>query len=465
MGVKLILLFLFSFLLRLISSNQSLWLDEGVTARVVKTFDFLSIVKKFSPFDFHPPLYYLFLKFWTDIFGYSEISLRFPSIIFSILSGFVVYKIGSLLKNKKLGFWATVFFLFNPLIIYYSQEARMYMMVNFFVIVSFYFFIKLQKNLQTQNSPSDSEGKTQNLVFENNFLLMNLFLILSFFTFYGSIFFMLAILFYFLFKNQYKYFLITTFFLLLSFLIISPLLYQQWVNSKISLAEVKNWSLVLGKANIKNLLLIPIKFSIGRVSFYPKIFYWFTAFSFSFFVFYFLFKNLKSKIVLFYFFIFPIFLGFFISFFTPLLQYFRFIYLIPLMCLLLVDKSYKSDKIYMMLAFGFLFWSLLYLFIPSFHREDWKSLSFYLKKNKVKEVYMIPSSSDPLIYYYPKIKINSLKNCYDRSIFLKTKKIYVIPYTAEIYGVDYKSCFKNNYQLIKEKNFRQITLEEYQKRL
>ena len=461
MGVKLILLFLFSFLLRLISSNQSLWLDEGVTARVVETFDFLSIVKKFSPFDFHPPLYYLFLKFWTDIFGYSEISLRFPSIIFSILSGFVVYKIGSLLKNKKLGFWATVFFLFNPLIIYYSQEARMYMMVNFFVIVSFYFFIKLQKNLQTQNS----KLKTQNLVFENNFLLMNLFLILSFFTFYGSIFFMLAILFYFLFKKQYPYLILTTCYLIISFLIISPLLYQQWVNSKISLAEVKNWSLVLGKANIKNLLLIPIKFSIGRVSFYPKIFYWLTAFSFSFFVFYVLFKNLKSKIVLFYFFIFPIFLGFFISFFTPLLQYFRFIYLIPLMCLLLVDRSYKSDKIYMILAFGFLFWSFLYLFIPLFHREDWKNLSFYLKKNKVKEVYMIPSSSDLLIYYYPKIKINSLKNCYDRSLFLKTKKIYVIPYTTEIYGVDYKSCFKNNYQLIKEKNFRQITLEEYRKRL
>jgi len=119
----------------------------------------------------------------------------------------------------------------------------------------------------------------------------------------------------------------------------------------------------------------------------------------------------------------------------------------------------------MILAFGFLFWSFLYLFIPFFHREDWKSLSFYLKKNQVKEVYMIPSSSDPLIYYYPKIKINSLKNCHDRIIFLRTKKIYVIPYTTEIYGVDYKNCFKNNYQLVKEKNFRQITLEEYQKRL
>jgi len=136
---------------------------------------------------------------------------------------------------------------------------------------------------------------------------------------------MLAILFYFLFKKQYQYLILSTCYFLLSFLIISPLLYQQWLNSKISLSEVKNWSLVLGKANIKNLLLIPIKFSVGRISFYPKIFYWLTAFSFSFFVFYLLFKNLKSKIVLFYFFIFPIFLGFIISFFTPLLQYFRFI--------------------------------------------------------------------------------------------------------------------------------------------
>jgi uncharacterized membrane protein len=457
MGVKLILLFLFSFLIRLISLNQSLWLDEGVTAKVVKTFDFLSIVKKFSPFDFHLPLYYLFLKFWTNIFGYSEISLRFPSIIFSLLSGFVVYKIGSLLANKKLGFWAAVFFLFNPLIVYYSQEARMYMMVNFFVIVSFYFFIKLQKNLKTQSS----KVKTQNLIFENNFLLMNLFLMLSFFTFYGSIFFILAILFYFLFKKQYQYLILSTCYFLLSFFIISPLLYQQWVNSKISLSEVKNWSLVLGKANIKNLLLIPIKFSIGRISFYPKIFYWLTAFSFSFFVFYVLFKNLKSKIVLFYFFIFPIFLGFIVSFFTPLLQYFRFIYLIPLMCLLLVDRSYKSYKIYIILAAGFLFWSFLYLFIPSFHREDWKSLSFYLKKNQVKEVYMIPSSSDPLIYYYPKIKINSLKNCYDRSIFLKTKKIYVIPYTANVHGVSYQSCFNDKKIFLEKKVFRELILEIY----
>ena len=464
MRLKLILLL--SFLIRLISLNQSLWLDEGVTARVVKTFDFSSIIQNFSPFDFHPPLYYLFLKLWTNIFGYSEISLRFPSIIFSLISGFIVYKIGSLLVNKKLGFWAAVFFLFNPLIIYYSQEARMYMMTTFFVILTFYFFIKLQKNLQTQNS----KIKTQKLIFENNLLLMNLFIILSLFTFYGSIFFILTILVYFLFKKQFKYLIITTFCFLLSFLLISPLLYQQWINSKISLIEVKNWSLVLGKANIKNLLLIPIKFSVGRISFYPKWLYWLLAGAWMTFVLYQISKirnqNYKSKIKIdiLFFLACPIFLGFFVSFFIPLLQYFRFLYLVPLMCLLLFNKLYKSYKIHIILTFGFLFWSLSYLFIPQFHREDWKGLAYYLKKNKINEVYMISSSSsDPLIYYYSNIKINSLKNCQEENSYLIKEKIYVIPYTVEIYGVYYENCFKNNYQLIKKEAFRQITLEEYKK--
>lgn len=175
------IIFLPSFFLRLISLDQSLWLDEAVTAKVVKTFDYLTIIQKFSPFDFHPPLYYLLMKFWTNIFGYSEISLRFPSIIFSLLSGFLVYKIGSLLTDKKLGLWAAVFFLFNPLIIYYSQEARMYMMVTFFITSSFYYFLKIQKSKFTLRFG----GQNNNSKFIIDIFLMNIFIFLSFFTFYG----------------------------------------------------------------------------------------------------------------------------------------------------------------------------------------------------------------------------------------------------------------------------------------
>jgi len=116
-----------------------------------------------------------------------------------------------------------------------------------------------------------------------------------------------------------------------------------------------------------------------------------------------------------------------------------------------------------MLAFGFFLWSILYLLNPIFHREDWKSLAYYLKQKKIEEVYMVPSSSDPLIYYYPQIKVDSFKKCQNDNFSLNREKVYVIPYTVEIHGVDYKNCFKNNYQLIKRKTFQQIILEEYQK--
>ena len=143
MNKKIFFIFLFAFLIRLIALNQSLWLDEAVTANVVKNLDFFEILTKFSPTDFHPPLYYLFMKLWTNIFGYGEVVLRFPSIIFSLLTGYFVYKIASLFHGFIAGMLATVFFLFNPLIVYYSQEARMYMMATFFLTTAIYFFLKL----------------------------------------------------------------------------------------------------------------------------------------------------------------------------------------------------------------------------------------------------------------------------------------------------------------------------------
>ena len=155
---KIFFIFLFAFLVRLIALNQSLWLDEAVTAKVVMNYGFTEIVSKFSPTDFHPPLYYLFMKLWTNMFGYSEIALRMPSVLFSLMTGYVVYLIG--------GIWAASFFLFNPLIVYYSQEARMYMMTTFFLTAGLYYFFESQK--------LEVKSQKYNLKFKS-LLLMNIF--------------------------------------------------------------------------------------------------------------------------------------------------------------------------------------------------------------------------------------------------------------------------------------------------
>jgi len=439
---KIFLVFFFAFFIRLIAINQSLWLDEAVTANVIRNYGFMQIISKFSPTDFHPPLYYLFIKLWTNVFGYSEIALRMPSVLFSLLTGYVVYMIG--------GIWTSAFFLFNPLIVYYSQEARMYMMATFFLTAALYYFLK-----------------------NRNLILFNLFIFLSLLTFYGSIFLITGFLLYFLYKKQYKNLFICLLVVFVYFLTISSLLYQQLVNSKIALSNVANWSLVLGKANIKNLLLIPIKFSIGRISFYPKWAYWGIAGIWTTFISFTILiqklkgksqnYNLKVKSLLFLL-ISPLIMGFIASFFAPMLQYFRFIYLIPIMALLLgfgLSNQSRFNRRGYVLVGGFLFFSLAYLLLPQFHREDWKSLVKSLPKDK--PVYMITASSDPVKYYNNKLIIIPL-----RSDFIgtteKQEEIIVIPYASEIYGLNYKNLLsKNGYQKKKEVSFREITYEQWTK--
>lgn len=433
MKKSLTLLFLAAFLIRLIALDQSFWLDETTTARVVKNLSFSQIFTQFSPHDFHPPLYYWFMKSWSNLFGYSEISLRLPSVIFSLLTGWVVYKIVKLLNSQATAMWAAAFFLFNPLIVYYSQEARMYMMATFLLTTALYFFLKI---LNIKYQRSNAHIKNQ--------ILFGLFISLSFLTFYGSIFLIIPMLFWLLYKKQYYTFLITFSLFLASFLLISPLLYRQFLNSQIVVSTVLNWKQVLGPASLKNLVLIPIKFTTGRIDFQPLFGLW-TAF-----IFYFVIKN---SLLLFLFFS-PIFLGVIFSFFTPLLQYFRFIYLLPIMTILLASST-NTTIIRIIVAGGFIIFSSAYLLNPQYHREDWKSLVKNLPTNKV---YAVASSKDPVLFYNSKILVEDISKPKNE------KELIIIPYAVEIYGVDYRSDLtKRNFKLLDTKSFRGVSFEKWSK--
>ena len=160
-------------------------------------------------------------------------------------------------------------------------------------------------------------------------------------------------------------------------------------------------------------------------------------------------------------------LGFFVSFFSPILQYFRFIYLIPVFVLLIASETnIKQKNEPARLVFwqrhvvltGFIAFSLVYLLNPVYHREDWKSL---VKNLNSEVVYMIPSSSDPVKYYDKNIKIKDLKAI--NNIQLENE-ITIIPYTAEIHGVTYaEELIKKGYVLESEKSYRELKVERWNK--
>lgn len=106
---------------------QSLWNDEGTSARVAERS--LSLITAAAIGDIHPPLYYYALHLWRGLVGASELALRSLSAILGVLLVWLTYVLGRQLLDEASALIAALVAMLNPFQIYYSQEARMYMLL------------------------------------------------------------------------------------------------------------------------------------------------------------------------------------------------------------------------------------------------------------------------------------------------------------------------------------------------
>ena len=335
------LILLLALAMRLVVINQSLWLDESIGAYAVKNFTYQGIFEHFLTFDNHPPLYYLILKFWTDIFGYSEISIRFPSIIFGVGTVYITYLVvirlasyglcvaGLKKKNNaqlvtcNMLTALTVLLLLatSPLHIYYSQEARMYAMAGFFATLSIYSFLQIIKD------------KLHAKLRIYHLLLFSFSITALVFTDYVPVFLLPVFFLVALLKKKPKSWWIKFMATFLPLLILGmlwlPTFRVQSEKGKWLLATLPAWKTVAGGATFKQIALVWMKFVLGRISFSNKFLYYFlviiASIPFGTSLFYaFRKKNSQSDIVWMWFGI-PLVLGFLVSFWFPAFIYFRFI--------------------------------------------------------------------------------------------------------------------------------------------
>lgn len=144
MNRRILLLFIFiAFTLRLtLLGYQSLWYDEGVTWLLAQMSP--AGLARWTAADIQPPLYYGLLWLATRLFGSSEWALRFPSAIFGTLLIPAIYILARRLFSQRLpallaAFITTV----SPVMVYYSQEARMYTLLVFEAALLAYILLKL----------------------------------------------------------------------------------------------------------------------------------------------------------------------------------------------------------------------------------------------------------------------------------------------------------------------------------
>ncbi|MBN1921288.1 MAG: glycosyltransferase family 39 protein [Anaerolineae bacterium] len=103
---------------------QSLWNDEGNTARLVERS--LRLIIEGAAGDIHPPAYYLLLAGWRTFAGGSEFALRAFSALCGVLTVAVAAALGQRAGGRPVAVGSAFFAAVHPLAVYYGQETRMY---------------------------------------------------------------------------------------------------------------------------------------------------------------------------------------------------------------------------------------------------------------------------------------------------------------------------------------------------
>ncbi|MCX6706195.1 MAG: glycosyltransferase family 39 protein, partial [Candidatus Woesebacteria bacterium] len=386
----------FAFLLRVISLNQSFWLDEATSGLVVRNFSLIGIITKFSPGDFHPPLYYLILKIWSYIFGTNEIALRFPSIIFGLLTVYLVYRIALLItvhpalpagrRSQFTAIIAALLLATSGLHVYYSQEARMYSLVTLLISLLVYLFLK------------------------KKWLIFSIILMLVGLTDYPAL--LIIPVFWILAKKDWKKLAISHLPLAVGFFLWLPVFYRQ-LSIGFSINE-SAWSNLLGTFSFKNFALIPVKFILGRISFDDKYIYASVVLVAVFLFGYLILKSTRLKStrrvdsIIWLWLVVPIFLGMIISFRLSIFSYFRFLFCLPAFYLLvavgLEKLKPKISNILIIVLVGMnLTFSGIYLFTPRFQREGWRGLTSFIKNesegNTAVTLFVADSNMEAYKYY------------------------------------------------------------------
>lgn len=118
---------------------QSVWFDEAYSIMLAKlpAGELLHL----TSVDTHPPLYYLLLKAWAGLFGWSEIALRSLSVL--AMGGAAAF--GILLVRRMFGTRAALmtlpFVILAPFLLRYGLEIRMYALASLIGVAATYVLV------------------------------------------------------------------------------------------------------------------------------------------------------------------------------------------------------------------------------------------------------------------------------------------------------------------------------------
>jgi mannosyltransferase len=121
---------------------QSYHHDEIVTASRILRDGFWHAMDAVGFSESAPPLYYAVAWFWTQVTGTGEVGLRSVSAVAGVATVPVAYLLGVELSSRRAGLVAAALVAVNPMLLWYSQEARGYSLFILLTAISLLYFVR-----------------------------------------------------------------------------------------------------------------------------------------------------------------------------------------------------------------------------------------------------------------------------------------------------------------------------------
>lgn len=480
------------FFLRVLPLDQSYWLDESINVRAVSSKGFIDLITQYSLGDFHPPLYHVFLRFWISFIGNNEVATRILSVFFGVITIYFLYRISSLIfRRTEISFFGlkipiqiipSILLATSGLHIYYSGESRMYSLAAMFTTIAMFYLLKIKAEARFTTSFENLKNVAINTIkelFKPDYWLATLRKSDSWFyifALYGAL------------MTDYVPWLLLPLLILLvpletvvALILTSawwPFFYKQLQIGLGTAAEFPLWGQVVGGFSLKNTILIVIKFLIGRVSIDNNLLYFSVLLPpviITLLLSLRALKNLSRKTKLIHYIplmwlIVPISVGIVLSTKVSLLSYFRFLFVLPAFYLVITQGLRRMSKtttylVVIVLLATQVISSGAYIFMPKFHREDWRGLAAWIDEtNSSSAISLIPNyaQADPYLYYQKKVPITDTFESIDQL----PDTFYLIRYLQEIFDPEdhlRERLEDLDYTLVEQKSFNGVVVWHYQR--
>ncbi len=133
--------------------RQSIWWDEGHSIFVAS--HPIPQIPTLPAMDVHPPAYFALLNLWLNTVGRSEFSLRFLSLIFSMLTVALMWRFAAFIaaRSPSAPLIAALLSALSPMYIAYAQEVRSYAMLTCLALSSTFILWRLLFPGHQQDTP------------------------------------------------------------------------------------------------------------------------------------------------------------------------------------------------------------------------------------------------------------------------------------------------------------------------